>query len=333
MTITTVSRIARRLADGGIRRRWVLLISLLCAFACLVGAARAQDAQVAPSWPNQVYYTVTPSDADPAVQQFNDPSFVVFHKSPTDGAEIAVFLPGTGGKPTYNQLLFHVVANQGYRVIGLMYDDDPAVIQVCPRNPNPDCSAQFREERIYGDLAGGPVQNPPAESIVHRLVTLLRYLDRNHPDENWRGYLDGDRPNWSRIVISGLSQGAGMSAYIAQREPVARVVLFSSPWDFQLPSGQLAPWISGPSITPPDRWFAEYHRRENTATLLSQSYQDLRIPPDHVLVFDLDLPPGYPRQDNPYHGSTVQLAGYIPQWQFLYGLSPDPGFLPRPIAP
>ena len=109
-----------------------------------------------------------------------------------------------------------------------------------------------------------------------------------------------------------------MAAYIAQRESVARVVLFSSPWDFHGQPRKLAPWIDGPSATPPERWFAELHRREATAPLIAQAYRALRIPADHVLVFDLDLPDGG-RGQNPFHGSTVRLPGYEPQWRWLYG--------------
>jgi hypothetical protein len=129
--------------------------------------------------------------------------------------------------------------------------------------------------------------------------------------------------NWSRIVVSGLSQGAGMAAYIAKRTLVARVVLFSSPWDYERASQQLAHWIGEPSTTPPDRWFAEYHRRENTAALLVRSYKVLQIPADHVRIFDLGLPKDMKtKSDNPYHVSTVRKADYESEWQFLYGKFP-----------
>ena len=54
----------------------------------------------------------------------------------------------------------------------------------------------------------------PAESIVARLVAALRALDRQAPREGWGAYLDGDQPRWDRILVSGLSQGAGMAAFI-----------------------------------------------------------------------------------------------------------------------
>lgn len=269
---------------------------------------------------------VVPSAADPAVKAYDDPSIAISEPGLPSDAPLVVFLPGTGGRPANVRDLLGVVAKQGYRVLGLEYDDMPAVVGVCPQVADPDCSANFRRMRIAGEGPGAPgVVNPVAESIVSRLAAALKALDRAAPEEGWGAYLDSDRPRWNRIVVSGLSQGAGMAAYIAREHEVRRVVLFSSPWDFMMPGRRLAPWINGTGATPASRWFAEYHRREKTADLLAQSYRALKIPADHVLVFDRDLPPGRDVADgNPFHGSTVRDTGYAPQWRVLYGTPADP---------
>ncbi|PTS89698.1 hypothetical protein DBR17_02845 [Sphingomonas sp. HMWF008] len=266
-----------------------------------------------------VEHQIKPSTADPAVTRFDESNIAIARKDLSVTAPLVLFLPGTGGKPENVRGLLTVVAEQGYRTLGLSYDDVPAVVQVCPRVPDPDCSAHFRQMRLDGSGPGAPgVSNPAAEGIVARLVATLRALDRAEPEEGWGGYLSGDTPRWDRIVLSGLSQGAGMAAYLAKSVPVRRVVLFSSPWDFTQPDRKLAPWMAGPSATPPERWFAEYHKREATADLLAESYRALGIPNDHVLVFDRDLP-GNGGGPNPYHGSTVRDPGYAAQWRFLYG--------------
>lgn len=263
---------------------------------------------------------IKPSAADPGVRQFDEPSIALSSRTQSPDAPLALFLTGTGGKPANVGGLLQVVAAQGYRVLALEYDDEPAVVQVCPRDPDPDCSAKFRAMRVDGAGPGGGVSNPLAEAIVPRLVAALRALDREAPADHWGGYLDGDGPRWDRIVVSGLSQGAGMAAYIAKAHAVRRVVLFSSPWDFTMPGRKLAPWIAGPSATPPERWWAEYNARENTADLLARSYVQLRIPADHVLVFDRAIPPTmHPTGPNPYHGITIRDPGYAPQWRRLYG--------------
>jgi len=175
--------------------------------------------------------------------------------------------------------------------------------------------------RLYGDrtLGDATVDNTPAESIVNRLVKLLQYLDRNHPDGGW-SYLENGQPNWRRIVVSGQSQGAGMAAFIAKQHEVARVILFSSPWDYVDARGQreLAPWLAQPSKTPSNRWFGGYHARENMANLLARSYAQLQIPRDHTRVFNNDLPAGNrPRGGNPFHGQGLFNRANAEQWAFF----------------
>ena len=169
------------------------------------------------------------------------------------------------------------------------------------------------------------MRNPPSEAIVPRLVATLQRLDAAQPQAGWGQYLDGQQPRWDRIVATGLSQGAGMAAYIAKHHAVRRVVLFSSPWDVTGMSHAPAPWLSGPSATPMQRWYAEYNKRENTAELLRRAYAALAISPDHILVFDHDLPAGRRYlSDNPYHGMTIKDVSYTPQWREMFGTPDQP---------
>jgi hypothetical protein len=272
---------------------------------------------------NLLVQEILPSQTDPAIARFDEPNYVVFDDELPAGAQLVVFMPGTDGKPTNAAKFLGVITTFGYRVIGLEYNDEPAVVQVCPKNPSPSCSGDFRERRIFGDNTRSIVENTPAESIVNRLIKLLTYLHEHDASKHWDDYLLDGQPNWNRIVVTGLSQGAGMAAYIAKKRAVARVVLFSSPWDFERASERLAPWLLEPSATPPERWFAEYHRREKTAALIARAYQALQIPKDHIHIFDLDLPKDMKfKSDNPFHVSTIKVPGYAPEWQFLFGHSP-----------
>jgi dienelactone hydrolase len=271
-----------------------------------------------------------PSATDPALHEYDEPNAIV-RPAHMNGAPIALFMPGTHGQPMFNSLLMRTIAGQGYRVIGLEYPDDPAVNQVCPNSPDPDCSANFRAMRLWGDRpaqGSSPVTNTPADSISGRLVSLLRYLDKHHPAEHWGAFITADgQPVWSRIVVSGQSQGAGMAAYIARRYKVARVVCFSSPEDFTRTGNSVtfAPWLSAPGATPPDRWYATRNSREPFNKALTHTYPLLGIPADHVKVFTLDLPAGKDGNADPmlYHGSGIRDPRYIPAWQFLYGNASD----------
>jgi hypothetical protein len=266
-------------------------------------------------------YEIQPSKVDPTVTNFDDPSYAILNPKGPPDAPLVVFLTGTNGKPRGAAGLLAVVANQGYRVIGLEYDDSPAVAQVCPKDPDPACSAAFRQMRISGEGSSRTVTNPPSEGIVARLTSALRALDRDYQSDGWGRYLTGDAPAWDRIVVSGLSQGAGMAAYIAKQHAVDRVVLFSSPWDTTGPDHRPAPWLSMPSATPVDRWYAEYHRRENTAALIAQAYAALKIPADHIRVFDHDIPAGLRlgNSPNPFHVSTIRDEAYAADWREMFG--------------
>lgn len=300
------SRISRRLSQ-----------SSLAALALLA----------APAWGDPgalIARQVRPSLADPAVRQFDDTSIAITAKAMPADAPLVVFMPGTGGKPENTLPVLQVAAQQGYRVLGLEYDDEPAVVQVCPRDPDPACSADFREMRLTGTGRSTKVANPIAEAIVPRLVAALRLLAKVAPDEGWGRYLDGDQLRWSEIVVSGLSQGAGMAAYIAKQHAVRRVVLFSSPWEFTGPERRPAPWLYPAGATPLERWYAEYNKRENTVPLIQAAYAALEIPRDHIRVFDLDLPAGRRfTGPNPYHGVTIRDPRYTPEWQAMFGRGSD----------
>jgi hypothetical protein len=267
---------------------------------------------------------VKPSAANAAVRDFDDPNLVFLAGENVGTAPLAVFMPGTGGRSeTAPFRLLGIIKRLGYNVIYLTYNDIPAVSNVCP-SQGPSCSALFRESRVLG---GGrqPIATPAPEAIVQRLTDLLHYLDRQHPEQGWGAYLDAaGAPVWPRILLSGLSQGAGMAAYMAQRFPVQRVVLFSSPWDVTGQDHQPAPWLYGKSVTPPERWWAERHKREKTTELIAHAYDALRIPREHILLFDGDPGNGMAMGvDNPYHSSTVRLPQYTEQWRILYGQAPN----------
>jgi hypothetical protein len=262
---------------------------------------------------------VLPSAANPGVVQFNDPNLVYMADPDTHDAPLAVFLAGTNGRSgNAPRLLLDTIRQQGYRVIYLSYDNAPAGSVLCARQAA-SCHADFRASRSFG--GDGPVRTTTPEAITQRLGDLLRYLQREHPDQRWDAYLDASgAPAWPRILLSGLSQGAGMAAFIAKRFPVQRVVLFSSPWDVVGRDKHPAPWLSWPSATPPERWWAERHVRENTTELIAHAYAALQIPRDHILLFDGGLPAEASNEgENPYHTSTVRLPEYLPQWRLMAG--------------
>jgi hypothetical protein len=278
-------------------------------------------------------YRVAPSDVDPAIERYNEPHVVIFDREADPAAKLLLFMPGTGASPADVDEFLTLAATLGYRVVSLSYNNRPAVANVCPKDPDADCSAKFRRKRIFGEDVTAHIDDKPEESIVRRLVTLLGALDKKHPAEKWGQYIVGDSPRWDRIAVSGHSQGAGMAAYIAQRKEVARVVLLSGPEDLYRGQGaeRLAPWVRDANrATPAALWFAAYHKNEGSAERIALAYQALNVPEANVRV--LALEPAEGRGNNPNHASVVMSretprnekggAAYEDDWRFLLG-SPD----------
>jgi hypothetical protein len=278
-------------------------------------------------------YRISPQDTDAAISRFNEPHVVVFDREAAPPARLLLFMPGTATSPASIDDFLTLAATLGYRVVSLSYNNLPAVVDICPKDPDAACSGKFRQERTFGEDVTAHIDDKPEESIVSRVVKLLVTLDKEHPSENWRQYLDGDAPRWDRIAVAGHSQGAGMAAYIAQRKHVVRVVLLSGPWDFYGARGEerLAPWIRGGNgATPAAFWFGAYHKKENTAPRIVLAYKALNIPDAHMRV--LTLEPALRLGNNPYHLSVVVnratprnekgVASYEDDWRFLLQ-SPD----------
>ncbi len=105
-------------------------------------------------------YNFLPSDTNPNIKNFNEPHLLVYDPDAANDVPLVVFLTGTSGKPVYSVNFLQFIAGLGYRVIGLEYNDEPAVNQICPSKPDSNCAEAFRKMRLYGEQsASSPVQN------------------------------------------------------------------------------------------------------------------------------------------------------------------------------
>ena len=71
-----------------------------------------------------------------------------------------MFLPGTGGDPAGVRLFLDVAADAGYRVVSLSYDNEPEVMQICARGPDPTCPGNCAKAVCLAVL--GPLTLRPA---------------------------------------------------------------------------------------------------------------------------------------------------------------------------
>ncbi len=293
--------------------------------------------------------SVLPGVTDSAINVALDPH-VAINPSPAVPAanRLVVFMAGTGSRPTEYRQLELAGAQAGYHVIGLSYVNTDSVQALCETDADPECHAKVRREILTGQDASTLVNVSVPNAIVNRIAKLVAYMARTYPDEGWAQYLDANNaPQWSRIGLSGHSQGGGHAVFMAKLFSVDRVSFYAAPVDWRLPSDTPAGWLSQPGATPSERYFGLAHLRDPIAPLSrvnaiwralgldafgQNASVDLgQVPPyggSHRLVTDLA-----PRPDNPVgadpaalHRSTTQdayvpLDGgapvYAPVWRFV----------------
>jgi len=256
---------------------------------------------------------IAPQTTDPAIDwvpavnpQFNY-HYVWLDAAQESNGKLLVFLPGSNGKPRGYQLLEQEAARLGYHVIGLMYQNSVAVVDVCTGSPDPNCSGNMRLEIIDGVDRSSFVDVSPANSIDNRLTKLLLYLDAQYPNEQWSRFLKHGAPKWSQIAVGGHSQGAGQAALIGKIHHVNRVIMFGGPVDARV-AGEADAWVSI-GKTPAARYFALFHSRDHFAAGIRPNLTALDLdrfgdpvvleasePPyggTHILVTDLEPQGGY----------------------------------------
>ena len=287
---------------------WRSLIAVTIGILLLNGSAEVQAAI------KEIF--VKPHQADPSITLADKPHYVIYDPQAV-GAQLFVFLPGTGGAPGRSPLL-NTAVEQGYRAISLSYPNIPAVAQICIGSGDRLCAAKFRQKRVFGSNETWDIAGTPADSIVNRLTRLLRYLAATDKHGRWDEYLSGDEPRWSGIAVGGQSQGGGMAAFLAKKRAVARVISFSGGWDNRGQPGPVRPadvaaWYSTPAATPAGRWFGTYHQQEEHAAAIARSYDALGIPRGNVVVFRTPVPRGMA------HGFGANNPANVFVWRRLLG--------------
>jgi len=114
--------------------------------------------------------------------------------------------------------LLDVIAENDYRVVGLEYNDSPAAVQVCPRNPRSDCSARFRQKKnFFRNDVLSEVDKTPVESNAHRrenteplirrasiLRPIPRTAHRKNPFHSSTIRVCAYAPEWSVLLDRSL---------------------------------------------------------------------------------------------------------------------------------
>ncbi len=245
-----------------------------------------------------------PSATDPAIDDPDEDHHVALADAGPYNGKLLVFLPGTNGKPANATLFLDEAARAGYHAIGLDYPNADSANQVC--QDDLDCYEGLRRACFEGGGAGAPVQVSAANSIKNRLIKLVSWLQRRHPDEGWGAFLAGQDLQYEALALAGLSQGGGHAAYIAKVHRVARVIMFSSVCDADRGNPPTAAhWVSAPHATPVDRYYGFDHTDDMFAEKIKATWPALGMDRLGARVsVDRAAPP---------YGGTHQLVTSFPE--------------------
>ena len=154
---------------------------------------------------------VLPSATDPNIKTFDNPHGIYFPSEQRLRNQLLLFIPGTQpegrkGEPQkpLAQWFCKVAALNGYHVVYLMYPNDVAAMEACPRSPNRDAFSVFRWAIIEG--GNTPYINiPRTECIENRTIKLMEYLQRQHPNQSWGQFVVGGHIAWQKVAVDRKS--------------------------------------------------------------------------------------------------------------------------------
>ena len=148
---------------------------------------------------------------------------------------------------------------------------------------------------------------------------------QHDPGQGWGEYIQGKEIQWEKIIVAGHSQGAGHAAYLGKKFRLAGVLILSGPQDYLNYFHSPAGWLSGPSQTPPSRYFAFLHLRDqfdfkkqlaNCKKLMQLNEPDtLRVSPGAPVITDRHILVNDMATSNP-HLSTLYPA-FTQVWGYM----------------
>jgi hypothetical protein len=214
-----------------------------------------------------------------------------------------------------------------------MYPDGMASQKNVAMSSDPQAYIKFRMGIIQGGQILPHRHISQADSIENRLAKLLIYLESKQAKQGWGQFLNPQSGiDWSKIAVSGSSQGGGHAYMIAKYHKVARVIMFASPKDFSFYFKKPAVGFDSNTRTPLNRFFAFNHMKDNRngCTHDQQSEIFKQIGLDRLGIVEAEkAKPGYnhahliysdqPLESKKYHGSVSK--GFLKVcpavWQYM----------------
>jgi hypothetical protein len=271
----------------------------------------------------KVFY-IKSEQTDPAIETVHGPNLAVYDPQASPRHQLFLFINGTGSKATNSLGMGRIFARWGYPVVSLDYENNVLAASLA-HSTNSSAFDQYRKAIITGAPVSDWVKANAANSVLNRVHKLLVYLAAHDPRGGWDDFIKDGKPLWNRIIVAGHSQGSGHAAYLGKMFKVDRVLIFSGPQDYLDNFHEPAPWLSGPSATPPSRFFAFLsrndpfnvnHQEANCLKLMQlPKLEALNVKPGEVIHGDHQIfVNDFPKKSA--HGSTIS-GQFTNVWDYM----------------
>jgi hypothetical protein len=215
-------------------------------------------------------FFVKPSQTDNAYPASSDSNYVAINTSVTPLNKLLFYIGGTNSSPKRTTLFLKLAADLGYNAISVTYPNSTAIQTACGASSDVNCYTNFRQEVCYGTPLSSGISIDTLNSLNTRAIKLLQYLDATYPSQNWGQFIINNTIDWSKVVTSGHSQGAGNALYFASLNSIDRCIMFSGANDFSNFYSAPPHWISGSFATPKNKIFSFLHLQDDGVPYASQ---------------------------------------------------------------
>lgn len=272
---------------------------------------------------------VTPKQTD-ANYSSSDLEHYVVRNNKTHLNKLVLFIGGSFSVPKDYNFICDQAATFGLDVVSLSYPNNVAAASL-GTSTDALIFDNYRDEVCFGNAVSNVVSVDALNSINTRATKLIQYLKAAFPNENWGQYLtSGNTLQWSKIILSGHSQGSGHACYLGKKNLADRVVMLSGPNDYSTNFSAPGNWLTVSGLTPLTKHFALLHTKDEivpfdyqvanlrglgllTVGQLPTLVDNLASPYNNTRALSLNIPA------NSFHSSTVGQNPILPNvWKYMF---------------
>ena len=267
---------------------------------------------------------VRPSATDPRIHRADSDNYVLTSPRPEPDAKLLLFMPGTGGEPPGPRAFLR---GGGRRRLPRHFSRVQRRHLGCGLLPRKTQSGLLgrvpRHAHLWRPNIGGRIRRQHTGGIDRQPAGQAAAVSRSQTPGRRVAELSRKRPAelGTNCRDRAVARGGHGCLHREANTRSARVILFSSPWDYVETGGRRE--VSSLAGTcrarhRPGAGSAAITRAKTWPTCLPSLTPQLKIPRDHIRVFNQDLPAGNrPKGKNPFHGQGINNQAYAKQWAFF----------------